>query len=100
MEHLLLRLLTTFWKKGGSKDKEAWFVSLYQYTRTPNEKFKKDLCLKALDNYIAGIDNEHNYTIQQSKLKIIKSWPFIYWISDEFREKFEGGGLSNFFKVY
>ena len=25
----------------------------------------------------------------QSKLKVIKSWPFIYWISDELREKFK-----------
>ncbi len=71
----------------------AWFISLDQYTRTPKEKFKKDFCLQALDDYIAGVDNEHNYTIPQSKLKIIKSWPFIYWISDEFREKF---GVATF----
>ena len=61
------------------KEREAWFVSLDQYTRTPNEKYKKGFCLKALDDYIKGIENEHNYTIPQSKLKIIKSWPFIYW---------------------
>jgi len=71
-----------------SKGQNAWFVSLDQYTRTPNEKYKKDFCLKALDDYIASVDNEHNHIIPQSKLKIIKSWPFIYWISDEFREKF------------
>lgn len=86
-------------EKGTSKEKEAWFVSLDQYTRTPNEKFKKDFCLKALDDYITGIDNEHNYTIPQSKLKIIKSWPFIYWISDEFREKFGGGTTGETLKL-
>lgn len=78
-------------EKGSSKGRDAWFVSLDQYTRTPNEKYKKDFCLQALDDYISGTENEHNYTLPQSKLKVIKSWPFIYWISDEFREKF---GLS------
>ncbi len=79
-------------EKTGSKEQNAWFISLDQYTRTPNEKYKKVFCLQALDDYIACVENEHNYSIPQSKLKIIKSWPFIYWISDEFREKF--GGLS------
>lgn len=78
-------------EKGTSKDRDAWFVSLDQYTRTPNEKYKKDFCLQALDDYISDTENEHNYSIPQSKLKIIKSWPFIYWISDEFREKFARG---------
>ena len=82
--------------KKWSKEHVAWFVSLDQYTRTPNEKYKKDFCLQALDDYIAGDENEHNYTLPQSKLKIIKSWPFIYWISDEFREKF---GLNSIEKV-
>jgi len=82
-------------EKGVSKERDAWFVSLDQYTRTPNEKFKKDFCLQALDDYIRGTENEHNYTIPQSKLKIIKSWPFIYWISDEFREKFKGTSFDD-----
>lgn len=81
-------------EKHGMGDKDAWFVSLDKYTRTPNEKYKKEFCLQALSDYIDGVRNEHNYTLPQSKLKIIKSWPFIYWISDEFREKFSEGGLS------
>ncbi|NLX18636.1 MAG: restriction endonuclease, partial [Desulfobulbus sp.] len=77
----------------------AWFVSLDQYTRTPNEKYKKDFCLQALEDYISDTENEHNYTIPQAKLKIIKSWPFIYWISDEFREKFGVATLKDKSKV-
>lgn len=77
-------------EKGSSKGRDAWFVSLDQYTRTPNEKYKKDFCLQALDDYISATENEHNYTIPQSKLKVIKSYPFIFWISDDFREKFGG----------
>lgn len=75
-------------EKTADKNQNAWFVSLDQYTRTPNEKYKKDFCLTALNDYIVDIENSHNYTIPQSKLKIIKSFPFIYWISDKFREKF------------
>src|SRR5260221_14509648 len=66
------------------------FISLDQHTRTPNEKYKKDFCLAALDDYLAGRPNEHNISLLQEKLKIIEGWPFIYWISDRFREKFKG----------
>ncbi len=51
---------------------------------------KKPQIFEAIyDDYIQNKSNKHNYTLQQEKLKIIKSTPFIYWISDEFREKFE-----------
>ena len=86
-------------EKGASKERDAWFVSLDQYTRTPNEKYKKDFCLKALDDYIDATENEHNYTIPQAKLKIIKSWPFIYWISDEFREKFKSELMEDYLDI-
>lgn len=39
------------------------------------------------------------YTILQSKLKVIKSWPFIYWISDEFRQKFSGDSIEDRYNV-
>lgn len=70
------------------------FISLDQYTRTPNEKFKKDFCLEALDDFISSKHNKHNITLPQEKLKIIDGWPFIYWISDGFREKFKEGVLD------
>jgi len=86
-------------EKGITTSKDAWFISLDQYTRTPNEKFKKDFTLEALDDYITKKPNKHNHTIPQSKLKIIKSYPFIYWISDEFREKFGSKDMSYYFAV-
>lgn len=76
-------------EKGLEKQEKSWFISLDQYTRTPNEKFKKDFCLEALDDNISNRPNKHNITLPQEKLKIIESWPFIYWISDGFREKFK-----------
>jgi hypothetical protein len=77
-------------EKKNSNNKKAWFISLDQYTRTPKEKFKKDFALEALTDYINGKANPHNFALSQTKLKVIKSYPFIYWISDEFREKFKG----------
>lgn len=85
-------------EKGIITSKDSWFISLDQYTRTPNEKFKKDFTLEALEDYIQKKGNKHNYTIPQSKLEIIKSYPFIYWISDGFREKFESASVKDLLK--
>lgn len=79
------------------KAENSWFISLDQYTRTSNEKFKKDFCLEALDDHLANRPNKHNITLPQEKLKIIEGWPFIYWISDVFREKFKGESILNAF---
>jgi hypothetical protein len=82
-------------EKGIEKQEKSWFISLDQYTRTPNEKFKKDFCLGALDDNISNRPNKHNITLPQEKLKIIEGWPFIYWISDGFREKFKEKQLDD-----
>lgn len=70
------------------------FISLDQYTRTPEEKNKKAYCLQALSDIITECNNKHVYILQQSKLKNIKSYPFIYWISDEFRANFLNESLN------
>ncbi|SKB69515.1 BREX-1 system adenine-specific DNA-methyltransferase PglX [Dyadobacter psychrophilus] len=75
--------------------KTSLFISLDQYTRTSNEKNKKEYCLKALDDNWLGASNQHNFTIEQSKLKNIEGWPFIYWLSDGFREKFKEKSLND-----
>lgn len=85
-------------EKNITKNDEAWFISLDQYTRTTDEKLKKQFCLQALNDYIYGIENKHNYVISQSRLKIIKSWPFIYWISDAFRRAFKGKTVKDLLK--
>ena len=78
--------------------KDSIFISLDQYTRTPEEKNKKAYCLQALFDIVANNDNKHVYTLPQSKLKGIKSYPFIYWISDEFREKFGSKTIEEILK--
>jgi hypothetical protein len=75
--------------------KKAWFISLDQYTRTPQERFKKDYCLKSLTDFIENKPNKHNFTIDQAKIKIIEGYPFIYWISNGFREKFKEKSLDD-----
>ncbi len=75
-------------KDGDIKNNDSLFISLDQYTRTPQEKYKKQYCLEALNDIVTKSQNKHVYQLPQSKLKDIKSYPFIYWISDEFREKF------------
>ena len=75
-------------KDGGTKNNDSLFISLDQYTRTPQEKYKKQYCLEALNDIVTKSQNKHVYQLPQSRLKGIKSYPFIYWISDEFREKF------------
>jgi hypothetical protein len=77
--------------KEKSKDKNLYF----NLTTNLQEKAKKEKFFEALSDHIDGIQNERVYQLEQSKLKIIKSYPFIYWISDEFREKFKVGVVSD-----
>lgn len=74
------------------KDKTAGIY--FNITAGQQEKFKKGSLAKAFADYLDGIPNDRVYTLPQKKLKGIKSYPFIYWISDEFREKFAEYPLS------
>ena len=60
----------------------------FNITANLQEKFKFEMFAKAFDDCVNCVQNDRIYTLDQTKLKIIKSWPFIYWISDAFREKF------------
>lgn len=54
--------------------------------------------VKCYDDLINNRPNSNNIQLSQEKLKIIDGMPFIYWISDGFREKFEGKTIKNFAK--
>lgn len=81
--------------KGASNNKGVYF----NLTTNLQEKFKKEKLAEALIDYVNGEKNERVYSLEQAKLKIIKSWPFIYWISDEFRQKFGTDPISNKFDI-
>lgn len=78
----------------GEKSEESIFMSYDQYTRTPEEKRKKEYCLSDLTDLCEGRKNSRVYRLPQDKLRQIKSWPFIYWISDDFRKKFKETSLG------
>lgn len=63
------------------------------------EKFKKSKFIDALSDHVSGTQNERVYVLNQDKLKIIKSWPLIYWISDDFRSKFGTESLDKYFNI-
>ena len=71
---------------------QSFFMNLQEYKGL---KIKRQIFEDAFYDYLNNRQNKHNYTIDQSKLKIIEGWPFIYWISDGFREKFEEKALDN-----
>ena len=60
------------------------------------EMKRKDVLFKAYEDLCNSQPNDRVYTLSQSKLKGIKSYPFIYWISDDFRDRFKTGVLSDY----
>lgn len=70
---------------------DGTYFDLKKYKNHTN---KPDIFRGIYDNCVSGIYDEHVFIIPQSKLKIIESWPFIYWISDDFREKFGSSALE------
>lgn len=71
----------------------------FNITANLQEKFKKDVLSQAYIDFCNGIQNDRVYQLPQSKLKDIKSYPFIYWISDEFRKKFQMDSVDKFMNV-
>ena len=68
-------------------------------TKYKNHVRKPQIFEGVYNNYINRVDDKHVYTLPQSKLKGIKSYPFIYWISDEFRKKFGGMIMDEIFNI-
>lgn len=83
-------------EKEEKKNILAFFMNLQEYKGL---RIKREIFEKAYSDYLNSTLNRHNYLIDQDKLKVIKSWPFIYWISDSFRSKFQTGTLKDNGKV-
>jgi len=83
--------------KGRGSDKNlGLYFDLKPYH---NHKNKPNIFSEIYGNCIEGKSDAHVYSVSQEKLKIIKSWPFIYWISDEFRETFAKASLDKMASV-
>ena len=63
------------------------------------EMKRKDVLEEAYGNLCDNIPNPRVYILSQNKLKTIKSFPFIYWISDEFRLQFAVDDLDTVLDV-
>lgn len=63
------------------------------------EKDKKETLLNLYSHFIDGETRPRVYTIFQSELKGIKSWPFNYYLSQSLRDKYVKSPLSNVAKV-
>ncbi len=91
-------LLDATWYVLSKKKKES--PGLYfNITANQQEKAKQASLEKAYEDAVNNRQNDRLYTLPQEKLKIIEGWPFIYWISDGFREKFKEGLIKDNFKV-
>lgn len=90
---------TTFYVIEKSIGSKGLYISLEEYSNTKFQSYKKDYLVEAINNHVNGIENKHNYTLDQDKLKIIDGDPFIYWISDSFRNKFSGKTLGESFDI-
>lgn len=76
-------------------NKKSTFIRLIHYL----ERDKKNKCLEIIHDISTNKENNDVYRIDQEKLKVINGWPFIYWISDTFREKFKGKNMDTYFHI-
>jgi hypothetical protein len=63
------------------------------------ETKRYDFFFDAVDKFLLSQSHELLFSIPQAKLKNIKSFPFIYWISNEFRSKFANSALEKMANV-
>lgn len=75
-----------------SSDKSGVYFNI---TANLQERYKYEAFSTAFEDLVNGRQNDKVYFLDQSKLKVIKSRPFIYWISDAFREKFGNKSLED-----
>lgn len=87
-------LLDATWYVLSKKKKETPGI-YFNITANQQEKAKQASLKQAYEDAINNRPNPRLYSLPQEKLKIIEGWPFIYWISDGFREKFKGAKIGN-----
>lgn len=78
-----------------SKRKKDESGLYFNITANQQEKTKQGSLEQAYEDVIHDRSNIRVYLLPQEKLKIIEGWPFIYWISDGFREKFKEKALDD-----
>lgn len=59
------------------------------FKKYKNHTSKPRIFATVYENVLNNIKDEHTYKLSQNSFKEIEDWPFIYWISNGFREKFK-----------
>lgn len=91
-------LLDATWYVLGKKQNNAPGI-YFQITGNQQEKTKKSSLEEAYSAVMGNRPHPRVYYLHQEKLKMIDGWPFIYWISDAFREKFRAEAIKDILKV-
>lgn len=81
--------------KKGNCNKNSLFLDM---SHGQQEKYKKEKLLSSLADLVQFKSNERIYRIDQSLFNKIETNPFIYWISDDFREKFLESKIGDRYK--
>lgn len=63
------------------------------------EKYKKAIFEESFDKLIIGSSNNRIYRLNQSELLKIKGAPFIYYLSESFRNKFKNESLDSILSI-
>jgi len=94
--YVVVYAATSIYRKTEHPKGDSLFFNFQAYHGKLN---KEELFTNAFTNLLSKKEDKHIYTLPQEKLKIIEGWPFIYWISDGFREKFKEKALGDINKV-
>ncbi|HBY56385.1 MAG TPA: BREX-1 system adenine-specific DNA-methyltransferase PglX [Candidatus Atribacteria bacterium] len=77
-------------------ENNSFFMNLQPYKNQIN---KKNIFLSSYIDYLNDRKNKHNFVLKQNSFGIIDSHPFIYWISDNFRNKFSKNSLEKYCNI-
>jgi hypothetical protein len=73
-------------------DKDSIFLDLKKYKNHTN---KPEIFKNIFENLINNKNDSHIFQLNQNAFRNIEDWPFIYWVSDGFREKFKENALDD-----
>lgn len=79
----------------GESNQDSTFIKLDMYF-SESKKVHFDT---AYADYLNSKSNKHVYKLNQQKIYEITSHPFIFWISQNFREKFKNNLLDDYVKI-
>lgn len=79
--------------------KENALSHFLDFKKYKNHSNKPDIFKGVYRNLIEGNEDSHIYSLSADELLNVTDSPFIYWISNEFREKFKQSNIGDEFDV-